>query len=230
MAKRWKVILGCCVAVLVASALATFGIDVVWVGQTDLQVVFIVSDAETKKPVPSAVVEFRKDEEGNDFCREECDEARDSFTTDATGRLARHWTGCMCSGRRSWVRNDTFSLRLPGLWVRASAPGYATGKWTYLDDRSYRCAVKREEGFATLEVNIPLRNESRNPTTPVTLAFDRVGTLGIPRNNSLPPQVSSPQHPEMDNRPGIAYQQSTFGRASSVGETRSCLEHSPVSS
>jgi hypothetical protein len=159
MAKRWKVILGCCIVALIASALAMFGIDVVWVGQTDLQVVFIVSDAENKTPVPSAVMEFRKGEEENDFCREKSDEACDSFITDSTGRLARHWTGCRCSGRRSWVTKDSFSLRLPGLWFRASAPGYATGRWTYLDERPYQQAVKRQEGFATLEVSVALRNE-----------------------------------------------------------------------
>jgi hypothetical protein len=166
MTKRWKVVLICCIVALFAIALLPFYYGVYWVGHSDLRAVFVTSDAETGRLVPSAIIEFRS--EGGGLCQEDRDEARYSLQADATGKLTRKWTGCMCFGTKSLMQ-DTFAVHLPLLWFRASAPGYDATEWVYLDDQPYRRAVRRAKGLATLDVKIALRSTSPH------LTLDRPG-------------------------------------------------------
>ncbi len=99
------------VAVFVFVNAAMFGLcsSVKWVGRTDLEVGFMVTDAETGLPISNATIRVRTEAGG--FCD---DREQRSFTiaTDANG-LAKHiCTNCMCFGSRSAFEN-TFVVHLP---------------------------------------------------------------------------------------------------------------------
>jgi hypothetical protein len=132
-----------------------------WVGHTDLQGVFVVVDAATMRPIDRATIDFRASEEGEGFCLEEMGEGREkafTLTTDSAGRASRKWTSCMCFGSDS-AQGSTFTLHLPSLWYRVSAPGYTTSEWSYLDDRSHHQQARRESGLAVLEVKVFLHRK-----------------------------------------------------------------------
>src|SRR5438477_9684943 len=95
MPRRRKLLLA---GAIVAVPLLAWGYDqlqtMTWVGHTDLEVEFVVTDAETGVAIESATITVNS--EGG-FCREEGEK---SFTlnTDSRGVAQRTCTHCTCSG------------------------------------------------------------------------------------------------------------------------------------
>ncbi|WP_152050899.1 hypothetical protein [Tautonia marina] len=184
MAKPWKVALACLVVALLGLTFLLFDYGSHWVGHTDLRAVFVVTDADSGRPVPSAAIEFRS--EGGGFCAEDREASLYSRQADASGKLVREWSDCMCFGTKS-LRKDTFAVHLPWLWFRASAPGYVASEWAYLDGQPYHRALKRGKGLATLHVKLSLRR------TPPNLALQRTRPAAqVPGNIKAIPRRAGP--------------------------------------
>lgn len=104
-----------------------------WLGSTDLEIEFVVTDAAIGQPIKTA----RIDIDGEDsFCDEERT-VRKPFhlLTDAEGIARKECRNARCIGTRSgfgWSR-DTRHVYLPCWHYSVSAPGYETSEWTFLD-------------------------------------------------------------------------------------------------
>lgn len=158
MRNRWKIIPTC--IILAFLGLALLPIRSHWVGRIDLQVVFVVLDAETGQPASSAVIELRPDELG--FQGEDREVLRHPWEADATGRVVIRCIDCRYSGSRYLMR-ESFAVLPPFLKFRASASGYVTSKWAYLTNPIYQSAVKRRRRLATMEIKVPLRRTPPDP-------------------------------------------------------------------
>lgn len=159
--KRWaRRLVVVLLVVVVLLLLAPLTQTICWVGYTDLEVEFVVSDDEDERPIQGATVSIFAQKGG--FC-DEREEQQFSLTTDSEGVAKRVARGCMCFGTKNW-RLDTFAFHLPYWWFRASAPGYVTSKSEFLDDMEtmkYARQVRRGEGMAHLTVRIRLRRLGR---------------------------------------------------------------------
>ena len=105
------------IAVAVIAAVLAFYpyfVGVYWVGQTNLQVTFLVKNTDTGLPIGGATIRCRRHECG--LCLEDRDPEEEEFTltTDSEGKAARKWTHCMCFGTTTRWR-DTFVVHLPPL-------------------------------------------------------------------------------------------------------------------
>lgn len=148
---------------LIGAVLLTLGIsllmrlmsaeEISWVGGTDLEIEFIVRDAETGEPIKEALIRIRAESGG--FCKDE-DEREFCLLTDGQGRVKHLCEQCMCFGTQSRTK-DTFVVHLPWWWFEVSAPGYSASELTYLDDLPYRRDVQRGKGTARLVVTTKLR-------------------------------------------------------------------------
>lgn len=165
MATRWR---WPCLAVA-AVALGVWGYDrttrIFWLGHTDLEVEFVVADADTGEPVEGADVVVES--VGGWYADE--DQRRDAggfvLRTSAGGSARR-------SCRDSWVIgadsglgfSASRSVRLPRWWFRVSAPGYLATESSPLDEPEYRRAVQRMEPRADrLEVRVRLQRRPAEP-------------------------------------------------------------------
>ena len=102
---------------------------IAWVGAKDLEISFIVSEAGSGQPVPFAKIDVNS----RGGCSGEPDEQAFLLMTDSKGN-ARRMCRCMSAGRLSRLRlTDTYSVRLPGWTVSASAPGYRSSEWIEID-------------------------------------------------------------------------------------------------
>lgn len=110
-------------AILLAPALDTAA----WVGMTELEIEFIVTDAATGAPVKGAIVHVKQEEGG--FCEREKGEFE--LATDANGSAKRSVKQCMCYGKSGW-NIDTFAVHFPSWSYQVSANGYATSEWAWL--------------------------------------------------------------------------------------------------
>jgi hypothetical protein len=100
-----------------------------WVGGTDLEIEFVVADAETAQPIPGATIHIRAEEGG--FCKER-DKQEFTLKTDAEGRVRRLCEDCMCFGT-SGPFTDTFAVHLPYWQFQVSAAGYTDSDWIDID-------------------------------------------------------------------------------------------------
>ncbi len=142
MARRWWKLL---LVVVIAVPLLAWGYDLLlsidWVGYTDLEVVFEVSDAGSGDPVDGARVEILQYQGG---FYEEKDEKAFELITGAGGVAAKECRGSMCYGIRSGLRfTDTFGVHLPWWRFRVTASGYEPGEWVELDVSEYGRQVRR---------------------------------------------------------------------------------------
>jgi len=95
-----------------------------WVSHCDLEITFVVMDADTGDPVSGAAVRVVHAELARDR------ENLPSFTTDTNG-TAIHWCrGVTCSGSSNTVMpwRNTFGAQLPSWMVQAVAPNYGEGE------------------------------------------------------------------------------------------------------
>lgn len=134
-------------------ALFAFGQSKKWVGHTDLEVRFIVTDAETGRPVAHATIHIRAESGG--FC-DDPQSAKFTIKTDKNGHAKRLATNCECFGSRGTFE-DTFGSHVPPWSFHASAAGYSATIPADLDVRKHARRVQRGGPFATLSVPIRLR-------------------------------------------------------------------------
>jgi hypothetical protein len=151
-----KIVLGlAAVALLVAFALPPITY-IHWVGSKDLDLSFLVVDADSGEPVKAAKVEVLHEE--TNFC---ADRPQVPFThAGGDDGIARHLSKkCMCFGTEGgWGRwkKDTFAIHIPGWYVRVEAPGYLASEPFYLDTFENQQNVVRGNKTATLEVVVKL--------------------------------------------------------------------------
>ncbi len=130
-----------------------------WVGSTDLEIVFAVTDAESGEPVPDARIEierfggFGADGDPREFV----------LSSDSNGYARKLCRNTMCFGTQSQLRfTNTHVVHLPFGHYRAIAPGYEPTEWTPLDDYENVRMVKRHAPRRTrLTLPIAIRRERK---------------------------------------------------------------------
>ncbi len=143
------------IAVLALAWDSSFQQGVYWVGGRDLEVTFIVMDADTDQPIVGAEIDIPKQEQLG-FCSD-C-EGPFKLVTDAQGMSRRVCKNCMCygySGGQPWFRRkETFGSHTPDWAFQVSSPGYRRSEWISLHEQEFRRTIKRGDQFATMEVSI----------------------------------------------------------------------------
>jgi hypothetical protein len=153
MIMRWWLWL----CVIAAVPLAVWGYDrmgmIAWVGGTDLEIVFVLTDADTGEPIRGAKLLVHS--EGGFY--KEREEKEFSLVTNEMGTASRVCHNTMCCGKQSNLRfTDTFGVYLPDWFVSPSAPGYEAGETFFLDDVPYQRQVQRLAPGRT-RLMVPLR-------------------------------------------------------------------------
>lgn len=145
--------------VLIALPLLLWGCDrlrtIYWVGHTDLEVEFVVTDAANGSPIPQARIEVYS--EGDSYSEDS--EREFALATGQDGRVIKECLSSMCSGKESGLRfTDTFAVHLPGWTFRGVAEGYEPGEWRGLATReSVRQVQRVDSDKAKLVVPVSLR-------------------------------------------------------------------------
>ena len=138
----WKktglVLLGVAVVGLFAGLFLPAFEQIHWVGGKDLDITFIVTDAENNLPLQGAKVNILHEDTSFSANR---GKAPFQIAVDVRG-VAKECCGhTMCFGtvgRKGWWRRiDTFCIHLPGWLIQIEAPGYTTCEPFYLDKREY---------------------------------------------------------------------------------------------
>jgi hypothetical protein len=127
-----------------------------WVGHTDLDIRFDVTDGVTGAAIKDAIVQVRAERGG--FC-EDREERQFDLATDDCGHAQYLCKNCMCFGSRG-LFEDTFAIHLPWWWFQVTAPGYVSTKSAYLDVPERVREVKRGDTRATLNIEIALQRKS----------------------------------------------------------------------
>jgi len=133
-----------------------FGQTIKWVGHTDLEVRFVVTDAESGQLIPNATIHVRAEPDG--FC-DVLQQPEFTITTDEHGNAKQLATNCMCFGSKGTFE-DTFASHLPQWSFHVTATGYSVTDSGYLDVPENAKNVQRGDPFATLTVPIRLRKNS----------------------------------------------------------------------
>jgi len=154
----WRWLIFATVAILVVGLVAffTFGQTIKWVGHTDLEVSFVVIDADTGQPVPNATIHIRAEPGG--FC-EEPQQPEFTITTDENGHAKQLATNCMCFGSKGTFE-DTFASHLPQWSFHATATGYSATDPAFLNVLETARQVQRGDPLATLSIPIRLRKNA----------------------------------------------------------------------
>lgn len=98
---------------------------IIWDGVADVEIIFMVSDADTGQAVGSATIDVNS----RGGCYGEPHDQAFMLVADDMG-VARKRCQCMCSGRRSGLRlTDTFGVTLPQWDVSVAAQGYRPIEW-----------------------------------------------------------------------------------------------------
>lgn len=132
---------------------ALLGATTKWVGHTDLEIRFVVTDVDSGRPVPNASVQVRTESSGR------CDNlpAREfTLTTDENGQAWQAVKGCTCYGSEGAFEN-TFVSYLPQWSFRVTANNYSSAEVASLELTENARQVTRGPPFATLCVPIRLR-------------------------------------------------------------------------
>jgi hypothetical protein len=126
-----------------------------WVGSTDLEVEFAVTEAGSGKPIPGARIDVQS--EGSFY--EERDTQVFVLHADASGMARKECRQSMCFGTQSNLRfTDTFVVHLPWWLFQVSADGYLTNEWVNLNEWEYAQQVQRAApGKAKLVVRVSLQ-------------------------------------------------------------------------
>jgi hypothetical protein len=182
MARRWRIRL---LISAVALPLLVWGFDrvqtIYWVGSTDLEVEFAITDAATGRSVPGAWVEVQS--EGGFY--EERDKQEFALVSGADGVARKECRDSMCFGTRSGLRfTDTFVVHLPWWRYRVVAEAYHPTAWANLDVLELRRQVRRAgPGKASLVVPVSLHKRPVEPGA----AVKPQGQSGVAEREELPP-------------------------------------------
>lgn len=137
-------------------AFFAFGETIKWVGHTELEVRFVVTDAETGQPIPNATIHISAEPGG--FC-DDPPQPEFTITTDQGSHAKHVTTNCICFGSKGTFE-DTFTSHLPQWSFHATATGYSETDPAYLDVTENARQVQRGDPFATLSVPIRLRQNA----------------------------------------------------------------------
>lgn len=134
MARRWRVFL----FLICTIPLIVFGYDrgnmIGWDGSTELESVFIVTDASTNQPIPGATIAFHP--EIHDF--DDTNREWVKVTTDLRG-VYRKECQRMCGGEMSGLRfTNTFGVSLPSWDYVCEAEGYQISEVKFLGEPENR--------------------------------------------------------------------------------------------
>ena len=153
MIRRWLYI----ALVIVATSFLAVVYDQVlfysWVGYTELEIEFVVTDSG--RPVPGASVQvhseggfFKGGEEEEDFV----------LVTDGNGIARTSCDDVWCSGEKSGLRlTDTYDVYMPWWQFQVTAPDYHASECYFLASREFNKQVQRlGPGKAKLVVPIQL--------------------------------------------------------------------------
>jgi hypothetical protein len=158
MARRWRRRL---LIAAIALPLLVWGFDrvqrIYWVGSTDLEVAFAVTDAATSSPIPGARIEVQS--EGGFY--EERDKQEFVLVAGADGVARKECRQSMCFGTQSGLRfTNTFVVHLPWWRYRVVAGGYHPTEWADLDVLELRRLVRRA-GPGKAELVVPATLQKR---------------------------------------------------------------------
>jgi hypothetical protein len=122
-----------------------------WVGNKDLEITFLVTDADTHSAIDKARIEILYEEVN--FCSDR-GKAPFRLVTGPNGIAKRLCKECMCSGEKSLIRNS-FSIHVPGWYVQVAAGGYSTSEVFTLYD--FQRQVEKGKEVAQLTVRVELQ-------------------------------------------------------------------------
>jgi hypothetical protein len=135
---KWLVIAVCAVSLLGLAYDRLWAIH--WVGSTDLEVEFVVTEARSSAAIPGARVEIQSD--GGFY--EERDKQEFALVTDLDGVARKVCVDSMCSGSRSGLGfTDTFAVHLPFWRFRVVADGYKPTVLGSLDVPEFQRQARR---------------------------------------------------------------------------------------
>jgi hypothetical protein len=129
--------------------------EIVWLGGTDLEITFVVTDSDTGTPIPGAAVHVF-------YAHSPRDRTNVPFTlTTAANGTVRHWCrGVDCTGRSNPVMpwRNTITAKLPSWVLDATAPGYMDSEPQDLGfSQKVRKPVRRKHGNAAVTIPVTLR-------------------------------------------------------------------------
>lgn len=140
-----------------------------WVGGKDLDITFVVMDADNDQPLQDARVKILCEETSFSANR---GKAPFEIATDTNGVVKQGCGDTMCFGtfgRDGWGRRiDTFFIHLPGWHIQVEAAGYTSLAPFYLDTREYQRQVKRGTTCASLKIPISL-HKAEQPKPPTRM-------------------------------------------------------------
>lgn len=140
MGRRWRIRL---LVIACLLPLVIWGYDhfqtTQWASKTDLEVEFVVTEADSGAPIPGARVEVQS--QGGFYDEKEKQEF--ALAADSEGTARKECRNSLTSGTRSGLRfTDTSSVNLPWWKYRVSAAGFKTSEWTNIDVPDFRKKVQ----------------------------------------------------------------------------------------
>jgi hypothetical protein len=154
----WTIVGSLCLAGLILIALiSAFGTGMFWIGSTDLEITFRVTDATTGQPIPEAVIDIVGAEWN---CCGDCNPPL-KLVTDDQGMVKKMCTQCTCTGYSGWKPffrwTETFHTRTPSWQFFASSPKHEKTELIWIDELGIRHTRQRGATFSTMRVDISLR-------------------------------------------------------------------------
>lgn len=142
MSRSRQVLLTVCCVVSVVGVFGFLFPTVAWVGRTDLEIEFLITDSISGKAVSNARVDLGSPRE----LPEESQPDQPSLITDDDGRARTICRNCVCSGRRNrLLQLDTFVIDLPAWQFQVIADGFEHSKRIELDVAHYVQRVVRSQ-------------------------------------------------------------------------------------
>ena len=128
---------------------------IVWIGGTNLDVAFVIAEADSGRPIEGASVAVET------FSERDAEPPNIDLVTDSDGVAALVIPGLTTTGRQSALRfTDTYAINLPYWRFRASAPGYTISDWLKLHEPGRGLEAKRVAPFrAKLVIPVTLRKQ-----------------------------------------------------------------------
>jgi hypothetical protein len=137
---RWA--LGGTVVILLGLLFLSSSLTICWVGGTNLEIEFVITDAVTGQRVPNAAIVIHS--EGGFYL--ERDDKDFTMRTALDGTAKRVCHEAMCFGTNQEVCGitikETFCVHLPRWTFQISAPGYEVSESMDLDGLGYQRAVR----------------------------------------------------------------------------------------
>jgi hypothetical protein len=125
-----------------------------WVGRTDVDISFIVTNAETGQPIPGASIQVLQGD--SSFCKTDQNPPF-VLTADENGRATVRAMRCMCfgtSGWNGWRYRNTFGTHMPEWEFQIVKPGYVKTEAFWLS--SFLGSVKRGKEVWNMDVPVQL--------------------------------------------------------------------------